>query len=65
MWIFFLLTLSMGNSTTKNSQAESGSELNGSALARRLIPCALAVPLILGWLTLQGYQAGYYDSTLR
>ena len=52
----------MGNTTSKNSQAASGSELNGSALARRLIPCALAVPLFLGWLIIQGYQAGYYDT---
>ncbi|HUF36027.1 MAG TPA: PAS domain-containing protein [Gemmatimonadales bacterium] len=34
----------------------------GSLLARRLLPAALAVPLVLGWLHLRGEAAGLYDA---
>jgi PAS domain S-box-containing protein len=37
------------------------SELNGGAIARRLIPGAIAIPLVLGWLILQGYRLGLYN----
>ena len=38
------------------------SELNGGIVARRLIPVAIAVPLVLGWLVLQGYRLKWYDA---
>jgi PAS domain S-box-containing protein len=36
----------------------------GSMLARRLLTAAILVPLVLGWLILQGERAGEYDSAL-
>jgi two-component system, sensor histidine kinase and response regulator len=35
----------------------------GSVLMRRLLPAAIGVPLILGWLRLAGERAGLYDTT--
>jgi PAS domain S-box-containing protein len=37
----------------------------GGMLARRLMPAALVVPFLLGWLLLTGQRMGLYDSTLR
>jgi PAS domain S-box-containing protein len=34
----------------------------GGLLARRLLPAAVLVPLVLAWLRLRGEQAGLYDS---
>ncbi|MBE9207255.1 response regulator [Nostoc sp. LEGE 06077] len=37
------------------------SESYGGLLARRLLIAAIAVPLLLGWLIIQGQRAAYYD----
>jgi signal transduction histidine kinase len=34
----------------------------GSILMRRLLPAAIGLPLILGWLRLLGQRAGFYDT---
>jgi two-component system cell cycle sensor histidine kinase/response regulator CckA len=34
----------------------------GALLARRILPAALTVPLVLGWLRLEGEQLGLYDA---
>jgi PAS domain S-box-containing protein len=36
----------------------------GSAMARRLIPAVLIVPIFLGWISLQGVLAGLYGAEL-
>lgn len=35
----------------------------GGITARQFIPAAIVVPFVLGWLILQGQQAGWYDSS--
>jgi PAS domain S-box-containing protein len=37
----------------------------GGGMARRLMPAALALPFLLGWLFLAGERMGLYDSTFR
>ena len=37
-------------------------EASGGAMARRLLPAAFVVPILLGWLRLRGEQAGLYDT---
>lgn len=37
----------------------------GGAIARRLMPAAILVPFVLGWLLLTGQRMGLYDSTYR
>jgi PAS domain S-box-containing protein len=39
-------------------------ETAGGALARRLFPAALAVPIVIGWIRLQGQRAGYYGTEM-
>ena len=34
----------------------------GGVMARRLLPAALLVPVVLGWLRLEGQRAGLYDN---
>ncbi len=38
---------------------------NGNMTARRLVPAAIAMPALLGWLCLKGQQSGYYDADFR
>ena len=38
------------------------SEQLGGVLARRLLPAAVIVPIVLGWLRWQGQLRGYYDT---
>ncbi|MBL9119886.1 MAG: PAS domain S-box protein [Phycisphaerae bacterium] len=38
------------------------SRFNGGVMARRVLPFAIVVPFILGWLRLWGEQAGLYDT---
>jgi hypothetical protein len=33
----------------------------GAGMVRRLLPLAVGVPLVLGWLTLTGHRLGFYD----
>jgi diguanylate cyclase (GGDEF)-like protein/PAS domain S-box-containing protein len=40
------------------------SENAGSFMARRLLLTAILLPMILGWLYLQGQRAGFYDTEL-
>lgn len=40
-------------------------EGTGNLTARRLLPAALAVPALIGWICLKGQQAGFYDSEFR
>ena len=37
----------------------------GGAMARRLMPAAILIPFVLGWLFLTGQRMGLYDSTFR
>ncbi len=36
-------------------------DLTGGALARRLLPVAVVLPLVLGWAVKQGWRRGFYD----
>jgi PAS domain S-box-containing protein len=37
---------------------------SGSLLARRLLPAALLIPLVVGWFRVKGEQAGYFEMPL-
>ena len=37
----------------------------GGVMMRRLVPAALVIPFLLGWLLLTGQRLGLYDSTFR
>ena len=37
----------------------------GGTMARRLLPAAIVIPLVVGWIFLIGEHLGFYDSTLR
>jgi diguanylate cyclase (GGDEF)-like protein len=39
-------------------------EASGSAMARRLLPAVFLIPLLLGWLCLQGTRAGWFGTGL-
>jgi phosphoserine phosphatase RsbU/P len=43
--------------------AITGSESAGSILVRRLLPAALGIPTVLGWICLVGLQTGLYDAS--
>lgn len=36
-------------------------ELDGGVIARKLLPAAILLPLLLGWVLVWGYRAGYYE----
>lgn len=42
--------------------AEIGQRYLGGVMARRLLPMVIFIPLLLGWLRLQGQYLGYYDT---
>ncbi len=42
-----------------------GSDNLGGLMARRLMPAAIVIPFVLGWLFLTGQRMGLYDSTFR
>lgn len=60
---FVLLSVSNMFATAGNGimRPLSGDAM-GSRMARTLLPFAVAVPLVLGWLRWQGELAGYYDT---
>ncbi|MDX2232269.1 MAG: PAS domain-containing protein [Leptolyngbyaceae cyanobacterium bins.349] len=37
----------------------------GGIVARQLIPAVIILPLVLGWLVLEGQRAGWYDANFR
>jgi diguanylate cyclase (GGDEF)-like protein len=39
-------------------------EASGSAMARRLLPAVFLIPVLLGWICLQGERAGLYGTAL-
>ena len=38
--------------------------LAGGRMARRLLPAAFGIPIVLGWLRLEGQAAGFFDTAL-
>lgn len=61
--IFHLLALGLLVSRPNRGMAGLflGSSVGG-ALARRLVPAAIAIPAVIGWLRLAGQQRGLYNS---
>jgi PAS domain S-box-containing protein len=47
---------------TEGIMAVITSATNAGTLIRRLMPAVVAVPVLIGWLRLQGQRAGYYDT---
>jgi PAS domain S-box-containing protein len=37
----------------------------GGIMARQLIPAAIVIPVVLGWLLINGQRMGFYDSSVR
>jgi PAS domain S-box-containing protein len=37
-------------------------DLDGGVMARRMLPFAIAIPTVLGWITLSGWRADWYHS---
>ncbi|MBD2494745.1 ATP-binding protein [Nostoc sp. FACHB-280] len=60
--IFSVLCIgSLWSNTDQGFMRVITSESYGGLLARRLLIGAIAVPLLLGWLIVQGQQAGHYN----
>lgn len=60
-----LLILSLGVFWITPNKAISGIIYNnnyGGTIARRLLPVAIFMPLILGWIRLKGQDLGFYDT---
>jgi PAS domain S-box-containing protein len=44
--------------------ADLTGEGSGSVMARRLLPAVFCIPILLGWVSLQGHRAGLYGTEL-
>ncbi|MCI0539222.1 MAG: PAS domain-containing protein [Verrucomicrobiales bacterium] len=60
-----VLILSAGILCTRTDGGLMGlliSDSAGGVIARRLVPSALVIPIVLGWLRLEGQRAGWYGT---
>ena len=64
-FVFVLLSLGLLCARPERGLAAMlTSDSAGGIVARRLLPAALGIPLLAGWLRLEGERAGLYDTAL-
>ena len=65
--LLLMLVLSFGILVARPGQGLMGlalSESSGGVMVRRLLPAALAIPILVGWLVVEGQRAGLYSNVL-